>query len=137
VRVVIDHETAHQWFYSLVGNDQARDPWLDETLATWAQQRLDGQRRPPRGTLPRGARRHVGEPMTYWTPYPRAYFWGVYEEGANALHSLGDDSAVDCALRHYVARRAYSIAQPGDLLDELNRFIPGAERRLRAWGIHR
>jgi len=75
--------------------------------------------------------------MTYWARFPRAYFWGVYEEGANALRSLGDNGAVDCALRHYVARRAYSIAQPGDLLDELNRFIPGAERRLRAWGIHR
>jgi len=137
VRVVIDHETAHQWFYSLVGNDQARDPWLDETLATWGQQRLDGLRRPPRGPLPAGARRHVGAPMSYWARFPRAYFWGVYEEGTNALRSLGDDSAVDCALRHYVARRAYSIAQPGDLLDELNRFIPGAERRLRAWGIRR
>jgi hypothetical protein len=137
LRVVVDHETGHQWFYSLVGNDQARDPWLDETLATWAQQRLDGARRPPRGPLPAGARRHVGEPMTYWAQFPRAYFWGVYEEGANALRSLGDDGAVDCALSHYVARRAYSIARPGDLLDELNRFIPGAERRLRAWGIRR
>jgi hypothetical protein len=136
-RLVVDHETGHQWFYSLVGNDQARDPWLDETLATWAQQRLDLIRRPPQGTLPPGARRHVGEPMSYWTPFPRAYFWGVYEEGANALHSLGDDAAVDCALRLYVARRAYSIAQPGDLLDELDRVIPGAERRLRAWGIRR
>lgn len=137
VRGVVDHETAHQWFYSLVGNDQAHDPWLDETLATWAQQRLDGLRRPPRGALPAGARRHVGAPMTYWARFPSAYFWGVYEEGARALRSLGDDGAVDCALRRYVARRAYSIAQPGDLLDELNRFIPGAEGRLRAWGIHR
>lgn len=137
LRVVVDHETAHQWFYSLVGNDQARDPWLDETLATWAQQRLDGSLRPPRGALPSGARRHVGSPLTYWTRFPRAYFWGVYEEGANALRSLGDDDAVDCALRHYVARRAYSIAQPRDLLDELNRFIPGAAGRLHAWGIHR
>jgi len=135
-RVVVDHETGHQWFYSLVGNDQAHDPWLDETLATWVQQQLDGQRRPP-PPLPSAARRHVGEPVNYWTRFPRAYFWGVYEEGANALRSLGDDAAIDCALRHYVARRAYSIAQPGDLLDELNRFIPGAERRLRAWGIHR
>ncbi len=32
------HETAHQWFYSLVGNDQIDDPWLDESLVqymTW------------------------------------------------------------------------------------------------------
>jgi hypothetical protein len=134
---VIDHETAHQWFYSLIGNDQARDPWLDETLATWAQQRIDGLIRPERRALPDGARRHVGAPMTYWRRFPHAYFYGVYEEGANALRSLGNNKAVDCALRAYAARRAYAIAQPGDLLDELNRLIPGAESRLAAWGIHR
>ena len=137
VRAVVDHETAHQWFYSLVGNDQARDPWLDETLATWAQRRVDGLTRPPRRNLPAGVRRHVGAPMTYWTRYPHGYFYGVYDEGVNALSSLGDDDAVDCALRSYAARRAYAIAQPGDLLDELDRVIPGAESRLRAWGIHR
>jgi hypothetical protein len=137
VLAVVDHETAHQWFYSLVGNDQARDPWLDETLATWSQRRVDGLTRAPRPNLPAGARRHVGAPMTYWARYPRGYFYGVYDEGVNALSSLGDDDAVDCALRNYAARRAYEIAQPGDLLDELNRVIPGAESRLRAWGIHR
>ena len=137
LRVVVDHETAHQWFYSLVGNDEARDPWLDETLATWSQQRLDGSIRPPWSGLSAGARRHVGEPMSYWTRFPHAYFWGVYEEGANALRSLRDDESVDCALRAYAARQAYGIAQPSDLLDELNRVIPGAEQRLRAWGIHR
>ena len=48
MRLVVDHETAHQWFYALVGNDQARDPWLDETLATWAQTRLgSGEPRSP------------------------------------------------------------------------------------------
>jgi hypothetical protein len=134
---VVDHETAHQWFYSLVGNDQAKDPWLDETLATWGQQRIDRMIRPARGFLPPGVRRHVGAPMTYWSRFPRGYFYGVYEEGANALRSLGDDDKVDCALRAYAARQAYAIAQPGDLLDELNRVIPGAERRLADWGIHR
>src|SRR5204863_178296 len=33
----IVHELAHQWFYSLVGNDQARDPWLDEALASYVE----------------------------------------------------------------------------------------------------
>ncbi|MBI4731977.1 MAG: M1 family metallopeptidase [Chloroflexi bacterium] len=31
------HETAHQWWFGLVGNDQALDPWLDETLATYSE----------------------------------------------------------------------------------------------------
>jgi len=31
------HETAHQWWYALVGNDQALEPWLDEALATYSE----------------------------------------------------------------------------------------------------
>ncbi|MDP3046396.1 MAG: M1 family metallopeptidase, partial [Chloroflexota bacterium] len=27
------HETAHQWFFGVVGSDQLREPWLDEGLA--------------------------------------------------------------------------------------------------------
>ncbi|MCZ2127760.1 MAG: M1 family metallopeptidase [Anaerolineales bacterium] len=31
------HEIAHQWWYDLVGNDQALEPWLDEALATYSE----------------------------------------------------------------------------------------------------
>jgi aminopeptidase N len=30
------HELAHQWFFNLVGNDPAEEPWLDEALAQFA-----------------------------------------------------------------------------------------------------
>ncbi|HHY36345.1 MAG TPA: M1 family metallopeptidase [Firmicutes bacterium] len=33
---VVVHETAHQWWYGLVGNDQIREPWLDEGLAEYS-----------------------------------------------------------------------------------------------------
>lgn len=33
---VIVHETAHQWWYSLVGNDQYTNPWLDEALTEFS-----------------------------------------------------------------------------------------------------
>jgi virginiamycin B lyase len=33
---VVAHEVAHQWFYSVVGNDQVDEPWLDEALAQYA-----------------------------------------------------------------------------------------------------
>ncbi|MGA2503919.1 MAG: M1 family metallopeptidase [Anaerolineales bacterium] len=32
------HETAHQWWFGLVGNDQAMEPWLDEALATYSEE---------------------------------------------------------------------------------------------------
>src|ERR1041384_3632946 len=35
------HEVGHQWFYGLVGNDQYRDPWLDEALTNYAEARVD------------------------------------------------------------------------------------------------
>ena len=30
LRYLVAHETAHQWFYGIVGNDQARQPYADE-----------------------------------------------------------------------------------------------------------
>jgi hypothetical protein len=135
-KVVVDHETAHQWFYSLVGNDQARDPWLDEALATWAQLQLRGGVTAALDTAPPGTPRHVGAPMSYWRSL-RRYFTEVYGGGVRALASLGPPRRVDCALRLYVARNAYRIAQPGDLLDALDRVFQGAEHRLRRFGISR
>ena len=31
------HETAHQWWYGQVANDQALEPWLDEALCTFSE----------------------------------------------------------------------------------------------------
>jgi len=31
------HETAHQWWYARVANDQALEPWLDEAMATYSE----------------------------------------------------------------------------------------------------
>ena len=31
------HETAHQWWFDQVANDQALEPWLDESLATYSR----------------------------------------------------------------------------------------------------
>jgi len=31
------HEIAHQWWFGLVGNDQATEPWLDEALCVYSE----------------------------------------------------------------------------------------------------
>ncbi len=33
---VVAHETAHQWWYAMVGSDQFREAWQDEGLAEWS-----------------------------------------------------------------------------------------------------
>jgi len=33
---VIVHETAHQWWYAIVGNDEYNYPWLDEALTEFS-----------------------------------------------------------------------------------------------------
>lgn len=35
--MVAAHETCHQWFFGNVANDQAIEPWLDESLATYCE----------------------------------------------------------------------------------------------------
>ncbi len=82
----ITHETAHMYFYGLVGNNQARDPWLDEAFATYAQALVDGQAaRFAAFTPPPYAAQQVGQPMTYWAMQPQTYGPGVYGQGAQAL----------------------------------------------------
>ncbi|MDN5331411.1 MAG: hypothetical protein PWP45_636 [Tepidanaerobacteraceae bacterium] len=33
---VVVHETAHQWWYGLVGNNQVKEPWLDEAITEYS-----------------------------------------------------------------------------------------------------
>jgi hypothetical protein len=130
------HEVAHQWFYSLVGNDQARDPWLDESLASYAEfvQRGSLDEMAARA-IPASARGHAAAPMTFWEGRDAVYYTGVYVQGAVALASLGPVEQVDCALRAYVARNAFRIATPTDLLAALTPVLPDAEAGLAAGGV--
>jgi hypothetical protein len=130
------HELAHQWFYSLVGNNQARDPWLDEALATWGQVRF--ARALPdamASSIPAPVQKQVGRPMSFWDDYGISLFVdGVYTQGVQALGSLGDPEAVDCALRLYATENAYKIADPRDLLRALEVYIPDARKKLEVYG---
>jgi hypothetical protein len=135
---VVAHETAHQWFYSLVGNDQALEPWLDESLAQWATARfLNDVAAEAAPAILEDVRGHLGEPMTFWGPLPfRPSVWdGLYRQGVKALASFGDDDGVDCALQKYVHDNAYRTAVPRDLLEALTPSFPTAEELLTGFGV--
>ncbi|HLF41535.1 MAG TPA: peptidase M1, partial [Acidimicrobiia bacterium] len=120
------HEVAHMWFYAVAGNDQYRDPWIDEGLATYAEARVGGRLAAQRRrTIPAAGRGHLGESMAYWSAHRSAYFLSVYVGGLQALAAYADAAggyeALDCALRRYHRDRAFTVSRPGDLLDALGR----------------
>lgn len=130
------HEVAHMWFYGLVANDQGRDPWMDEGLATYAEGRFEGTLNTMKATsVPAGGRGHAGESMTFWEPRRSIYYRSVYVQGAQALAALGDADLVDCALRIYVARNAYRVARPSDVLDAVRAVFPDANDIFAGYGI--
>ncbi|MGH8998342.1 MAG: hypothetical protein ACRDY7_03020, partial [Acidimicrobiia bacterium] len=116
------HEVAHMWFYAVAGNDQHRDPWLDEALATYAESRVSGRLAYQRGrSIPAAGRGRLGASMDYWKAHPGAYHRAIYVGGLQALAAvadrLGGYAALDCGLRRYHRDRAFTISAPAHFFD--------------------
>ncbi|HSK26439.1 MAG TPA: M1 family aminopeptidase [Jiangellales bacterium] len=118
---LVTHEVAHLWFYGLVGNNQARDPWLDESFATFVQLVVDDEDPAATGASPASRTGQVGQPMSYWGTLDEpssAYVAGVYVAGGAALleaRRAAGEEAFDDALRQYLADNAHRVAVPADV----------------------
>jgi len=116
---LVSHEVAHMWLYGLVGNDQGRDPWLDESFATWAQAVVDGDEATYQlSSIPGNVVGLVGQPMVFWARHPEDYGPGVYQQGGAALigaRQLVGSARFDEAMRAYVDANAHQIATPDDV----------------------
>ena len=114
-RAVAVHELAHQWFYAMVGDSQARDPWLDEAFATYAEEEIDGTgRRHQRRALDLPGT--VGGSMADYAGRRATYFDAVTARArprcSPPATPAGPDE-FDAALRCYVNANAWRIATPG------------------------
>lgn len=130
------HEVAHQWFYALVGNNQGRDPWLDEGLATYAEfrfERVDAASR----ALASPLNELAGQSMAFWESRFSDYYPAVYVTPAVALSALADAETLDCVLRRYVAANAFGIAGPEAFFEAASGVIDDAETRLAPFGLLR
>ncbi|HVF06921.1 MAG TPA: M1 family aminopeptidase [Frankiaceae bacterium] len=130
------HEIAHEWFYGLVGNNQGRDPWLDESFATYAEALVRGTGGEYlSSSIPASGRNRVGRPMTYWESRRRDYYRSVYVQGAAALlrARAGNPAAFDRAIRCYVNASAHRVVTPADLHRALS-GLPVARRTLFRFG---
>ena len=112
---VLVHEVAHMWFYGMVGDDQGRDPWLDEAFASYAQGL--GHQAPDIGPEQITAGRGVGLPVSAFGSATE-YFSTVYGKGATMLaaaRAAAGAPAFDAALRCYLNANAWRIATPADV----------------------
>ena len=136
---VVTHELAHSYFFGLVGNDQGRDPWLDESWAVWAGIVVNGADEPDLTPSPAPPAGPIGEPMTFWATQPSAgqtYFEDVYGNGGLALddaYNAVGPAAFDAAARAYIDAEAHKIATPADV-ERAFAGLPKAIAILRAAG---
>jgi hypothetical protein len=134
-QLVATHETAHQYFYAMVGDSQAQHPWLDEAFAEYSEQLIDDAAEPPDALQLPGA---VDSPISAF-PDDETYDRVVYEKGAAALEAArraAGAAAFDAALRCYVAKNAWRIVVPSDLKTALEK-LPAAIAVLRQAGALR
>lgn len=126
--IITPHEISHQWFFSLVGNDQALEPWLDESIATysealfyeryhpelvpwWWENRVDGLQ--PTGFI---------DNSIYLEGGYEAYRDSVYLNGAHFLQDLRDligDDAFFGFLKAYLRDNRHDIATGEDFWSAL------------------
>ena len=117
------HETAHQWWYGVVGNDQALEPWLDEALCTYTERLFYETVYPDSLTWWWGARVNFYQPTglvnlpIYDYTGAMPYRDSVYLHGAlflEDLRTLMGDDAFFAFLADYASQRAGQIATASD-----------------------
>lgn len=133
--IIAAHETAHQWWYGQVANDQALEPWLDEALCTfselvfyerlypdavdwWWAARVEFYQ--PEGRIDGSIYDYQGIQDQYL-----AYRDATYLQGAKFLVRLRDslgEEAFYAFLQEYLTRYAGGIASGQDFFNTLENY---------------
>ena len=120
------HEVAHQWFYGLVGNDENREPWLDEGFADFAVGLcLDADRNedfPYWELKDISSNAVVGEKVNVSCDEASVYQWVIYDRGAvflkTLMESVGQEEFLS-VLSDYCQEHRYGIATTESFLQML------------------
>jgi hypothetical protein len=120
--VLTAHEVAHQWWFALVGNDQAMEPWLDEALATYSERIFYGTIHPEDVDWWQEIRITRREPLSGWVDtniydLNRSYTEAVYLRGAKFLGDLHlriGDEAFFAFLKDYAVTFSHRRATADD-----------------------
>jgi hypothetical protein len=120
LRYLAAHETAHQWFYGLVGDDQATEPFTDEAVADFVARNILGLKRASRCSTGRLDLRIYDYSAT-------CYYEQIYIQGGNLLDAARvkmGSTAFWAALKGWVDANRYRIATTQSLLQALDAATP-------------
>ena len=118
-KFLVRHEIAHQWFYAVVGNDQAKEPFADEALAELLTRTIVGHRDSRCGetTLDRSVYDYGAS----------CYYEAVYVQGDQYLNEYRERVGNDAfwqGIRLYYERYAFKIGGTLELLNTLDEVAP-------------
>ncbi len=127
---LLAHEVSHQWWYGMVGNDQVKEPWLDEALATYSGLEFYQLRYLDDYQWAWGFEVWNYEPSgridasIYEFDDQKSYMNAVYRRGALFLadlrNAMGDD-AFYAFLRDYCQTQSHTMSRHGDFFSIVSR----------------
>jgi len=134
--VLLVHEVSHQWWYGLVGNDQVREPWLDESMATYSELLFYKLRYPddhlwawdfdvfnwePTGAI---------DGTIYDYDSQSSYMNAVYRRGAQFIadlrHTMGEQDFY-AFLQDYCLSQTHSLSTSDDFFSILSQYVTDEE----------
>jgi hypothetical protein len=120
LRYLVTHETGHQWFYGLVGSNQAYEPYTDEAVTDFLARYVLSMRRASRCATAR-------LDLSIYRYSSSCYYEVVYIQGGNFLDDLRrrmGSLAFFRGLRTYIANNQFKIAATKTLLETLDDATP-------------
>ena len=127
---IVAHEMAHAWWYDLVAPDEGSNSWMNETLAEWSAQRLDGR---TTAASAGDCTKPIDGPSYRATGYysrffgPGNYYECVYKRGTHALMTVGRAigfERLEGCLRAYASANRFRSPGPRELLGTLSSCDP-------------
>lgn len=126
--ILVSHETAHEWWYGVVGSDVVNNPWQAEALAHFSSLLYQEEHEPQdfRGTLAfyeqtsdEHADVSIAQPTSAFVDQPDDFTPVVYLRGSILFHELREeleDEEFFGALRDYYSTNMYGLVSPDALL---------------------